>query len=181
MGACRVSLGVVVVYVTVLYQIINLEDFIPRLGVQVNVVVADLVQVTVAGHVEVGRHELVGVLVRHIGQSAVVVSHGVTGTRDLPRICTLQVLPVHGVRNLRWPLGYGCDIASSLLLDKGRGVGVLNSWIAAFRPAPTAPGHVCGAPLAVSRDHRAAGIEHLERPAVVVAQLVAVFFLVKYV
>ena len=117
MGACRVTVGVLVVYVTVLYQIIDLEDFIPRLGVQVHVVVADLVQIAVASHVEVGRHELVGVLVGDIGQSAVVVRHCVTGARHLPRICTLQVLPVHGVRNLRWPLRYGCDIAISLLLD----------------------------------------------------------------
>ena len=180
-GTYTVSFGVLAVDLSVLNEIVHLKDLVAGLGIQVHVVVADLVHVTVTSHVEVGRHELIRVLVRDVGKSAVVERHCVSGARDLPWIGTLEIEPVHGVRDLGWSLRNGGCIAISLLLNQSRGVRVLNPWIGAFRPAPTASGYVCRAPLAVRGDHGATGVEHLKEATVIMTQLVAVLLLVEHI
>lgn len=168
-------------------EIVDLEYLVARLSLQIHLVVSDLIQVIVNCHchIEIGRNELIGVvLVRLVAsQSAVVEGHGVATARGLPGIGTLQVLPVHRVRNLGWPLRYR-RVAISLLLDEGRRIRVLYPRIGStsFRSALASSGHIgCAASLAVGWDHGPAGIEHLEEATVVVTELVAVFLLVELV
>ena len=93
----------------VLDQVIHLEDLVARLGLQLHIVVSNLIQITVTTtSIKLGRDELVGIdalVSRRLPQAASVIDHHLAGAGDLTWVRALQVESVDGVGHLWGSLG----------------------------------------------------------------------------
>ena len=170
----------------VLYQIIDLEYFIPGLRFQFNLIVAHLVQITARGW-----NELVSVVVARwdVSETTSIVLVAVSRLHP-PRICTLQIKTIHSMWHPWRPWGAGSREHSRvhiiwtilprtifLLLYQGLRIWVFYSLLKSISLFASASlGHGRRAGLARCWNHSATGIEHLEVPTVVMTQ-VTVFFL----